>query len=375
MKKNIIFRVWGTKEWVGGLYYYKNIIYSLLKSKRILDKYNVTICVTKDNEKEFAEFRNQANIEVLPQKKWLFDIIVFIKMLNPKNRYIYYLISAKYDFFFKDKGIYWIPDFQYLYYPHFFSQQEVIDRNKKYKKISKGKGKLVLSSYACKKDFEAKFSDYSVQICIVPFISNIVSEVRGLSNDFEKSVMEKYKLTSYQYIYIPNQFWQHKNHIVVLKAIRRIINKYSEFEYKFVFTGEQKDYRNPEYYEQIVQFFDDLKLERYVCNLGFIDRKEQLAIMKNAKFIIQPSLFEGWGTVLEDAKFFDKTVLLSDIPVDREQKNDKCILFDPLNENILARLIVKYANDQDLKDSVDLGLKNLDLSAKEYSKNLEVVFD
>lgn len=56
--------------------------------------------------------------------------------------------------------------------------------------------------------------------------------------------------------------------------------------------------------------------------LGFVERTEQLCIMKNAAFIVQPSLCEGWGTVLEDAKVLDKAVLLSDIPVHREQKNE-----------------------------------------------------
>lgn len=39
--------------------------------------------------------------------------------------------------------------------------------------------------------------------------------------------------------------------------------------------------------------------------LGFVERTEQLCIMKNAAFIVQPSLCEGWGTVLEDAKVLD----------------------------------------------------------------------
>ncbi len=36
--------------------------------------------------------------------------------------------------------------------------------------------------------------------------------------------------------------------------------------------------------------------------LGFIDRGEQLQLMKNSIAIVQPSLFEGWSTVVEDTK-------------------------------------------------------------------------
>ena len=82
-------------------------------------------------------------------------------------------------------------------------------------------------------------------------------------------------------------------------------------------------------------------MKRRAVFLGFIDRSDQLALMSAAEFIIQPSLFEGWGTVVEDSKVLDKTVLLSDIPVHQEQKSEKCRLFDPTSSDELASLVVE----------------------------------
>ena len=81
------------------------------------------------------------------------------------------------------------------------------------------------------------------------------------------------------------------------------------------------------------------EIHTIVDNLGLIERREQIVIMKNAHFLIQPSLFEGWGTVVEDAKVLDKTIILSDIEVHREQKNHKCVLFNPYDAGELAELI------------------------------------
>ena len=41
--------------------------------------------------------------------------------------------------------------------------------------------------------------------------------------------------------------------------------------------------------------------------------------MRKAMAVIQPSLFEGWSTVVEDARALGKPMILSDFPVQIEQ--------------------------------------------------------
>jgi glycosyltransferase involved in cell wall biosynthesis len=51
--------------------------------------------------------------------------------------------------------------------------------------------------------------------------------------------------------------------------------------------------------------------------------------MKNAQAVIQPSLFEGWSTVVEDAKALNQTLIVSNIAVHKEQLRDKGYFFAP----------------------------------------------
>lgn len=374
MKKSIVFRISGNKQWIGGVYYYKNVIFSTLCNPEIIRIYDIVICVTQSNYSTFKEFEDKAKIKILPENKILFDMMIFLKMMNPLNKYVYCLNSTRYDRVIGKKSIYWIPDFQYLYYPEYFMPHEIIDRNEKYSKISYGKGSLVLSSHSCKKDFSDKYPDYTVKTVVVPFVSDISNIIMNLKNDYEKDVLEKYKLQSNNYIYIPNQFWQHKNHIIVLEAIKKLAIDFPEFQYKFVFTGELNDYRNKNYFRSLGKLMEDSKIENNIVNLGFIPRTEQIVVMKNAKFLIQPSLFEGWGTVLEDAKVLDKRILLSDIPVHHEQKNQKCTLFSPYNSAELANLIIKCANEE-FRDDLQYGVNDMKERALIYSKGLETLFD
>ena len=56
---------------------------------------------------------------------------------------------------------------------------------------------------------------------------------------------------------------------------------------------------------------------------------------------MQPSLFEGWSTVVEDAKCLNKFIFLSDLPVHREQNPANVCFFDPYDEDALTDKLLK----------------------------------
>ena len=136
---------------------------------------------------------------------------------------------------------------------------------------------------------------------------------------------------------ISNQFWKHKNHLVVLKAARELSKQ--GLRCQFVFTGKEDDYRNAGYFQSILDYISHQKLSDIVKMLGLIDRSKQLRLMQHSKAVIQPSLFEGWSTVIEDAKSLGKNVIASDIPVHREQLTTGGYFFNANNEGDLVEKI------------------------------------
>jgi len=56
--------------------------------------------------------------------------------------------------------------------------------------------------------------------------------------------------------------------------------------------------------------------------------------------VIQPSLFEGWSTVIEDARALGRPVIASDIPVHREQLGDTARYFIPRDPASLAEAVL-----------------------------------
>ncbi|MCH7925666.1 MAG: hypothetical protein IIC51_09045 [Planctomycetes bacterium] len=67
-----------------------------------------------------------------------------------------------------------------------------------------------------------------------------------------------------------------------------------------------------------------------------ISRVEFEKLRRAATAVVQPSLFEGWSTAVEDARALGKTLFLSDIPVHREQNPPRATYFDPESSEMLA---------------------------------------
>jgi glycosyltransferase involved in cell wall biosynthesis len=80
-------------------------------------------------------------------------------------------------------------------------------------------------------------------------------------------------------------------------------------------------------------------LERHIRILGLLPAGEQLQLVRRAAALVQPSLFEGWSTVVEEARALGKTVFLSDLPVHREQNPPGARYFPPRDAGALADLI------------------------------------
>ncbi len=233
--------------------------------------------------------------------------------------------------FSKAKRIFWLPDFQDHFLPEFFNAEELKHRRDLRSYIVNTGGAIVFSSTAAMNDFNTIFPGNTLRQHLLPFA---VSHP-DLQEDRIPGVLKKFSLPGNFFI-CSNQFWQHKNHQVILKAAHEL--KKMGQEVFIVFTGKEHDYRNPAYSDDLKQLAATLGIADNVRFLGFIEREEQLLLMKQAIAVIQPSLFEGWSTVVEDSKSIGARVIASDIAVHQEQlaSYPGKVFFSPLNEKHLA---------------------------------------
>jgi len=107
------------------------------------------------------------------------------------------------------------------------------------------------------------------------------------------------------------------------------------------FSGKEYDYRSPDYTIELKEYVINNNLSANIKFLGFIDRADQLKLLEICRAIIQPSLFEGWSTVIEEAMAFNKLILAADLNVNKEQLGQKGVYFDRYNPTSLVGMIHK----------------------------------
>lgn len=371
------------EKWIGGAYYLLNLIkgLTLLPAKQ---QPLIYVCISQEREKQFLKETGYKNIIIKktspayskPEKvvnrisRIILSRNIIVKDINKKINKLpvntcfinYYQLSHVINLGFPISKIFcWIPDLQDRVLPNFFSEQEIEERAGYYKLAIDTKVRLLFSSKSSAIDFVHSFGETENTKVIVPFA---VFHTSFENLDIEH-LKRKYDIPA-KYFIISNQFWKHKNHLVIINAANTIKNILKENLVKFIFTGKEYDYRNPDYLNELKELIKSNGLDTYFSFLGLIPRNEQLKLMSHSIAVIQPSLFEGWSTVVEDAKAMNQLLILSNIDVHQEQANENCIFFDPNNPAQLALIIKQQLKNRQSVKRIDYSLNKKKFAEKFY---------
>jgi len=229
----------------------------------------------------------------------------------------------------------WIPDFQHNHFPNYFNIEEITDRNRGYKTAIQYSDCIIVSSQSVYNDLVTFFPKGQKKCKVVPFVSQIDNNTYIPEVDL---ICEKYNLPQ-KYFYLPNQFWIHKNHKLVIDALSHIHKTHPEIT--VVCSGNTNDYRNNSYFSRLLLEISMKDLRNNFIVLGLVPRDDVFQLMRQSCAVLQPSLFEGWSTTVEEAKSLGKRLLLSDIPVHREQNPLNAIFFNSTSKGDLANKMIK----------------------------------
>jgi glycosyltransferase involved in cell wall biosynthesis len=323
-------------NWIGGTYYILNLIHSL---NTLEPNKKPTIIIFSDKESDW-EVVQKTDYPYLEFKNLTFKYSILERLLNKLSRTLFgknfqtkqhpeSICDAIFPFNGEEaldkipQKICWIPDFQEHYLPNLFTEEQIQNRRNHQKKLLSLGLELVLSSQDSYKSYQEIYPELNNKVYVVNFAVTHPEYIHLNIN----TLKEKFNVTK-PYFISPNQFWSHKNHIVILKALDILTKQNKEIDFQVVFTGKEYDPKSPNYTENLKNFVQENNLSDKVRFLGFIDRDEQLQLMNNALAVIQPSLFEGWSTVVEDAKAMNQRTILSDLQVHKEQKDANSITFE-----------------------------------------------
>jgi glycosyltransferase involved in cell wall biosynthesis len=217
----------------------------------------------------------------------------------------------------------WIPDFQHRHLPHFFPRSRWWARDVGYRLVLANRTDVMLSSQSALNDANQFYSRIRARLHVVPFAVRVAAAGDGDPAQMRK----KYDLPE-RYFFLPNQLWVHKNHSVVIEALGLLRSAGAPLP-TVVATGTGFDSRAPDLLERLQLRIDNLGVGGNFRFLGQIPYPDLRQLLEGAEALINPSLFEGWSTTVEEARALGSPMILSDLPVHREQVGQAADYFDP----------------------------------------------
>lgn len=243
--------------------------------------------------------------------------------------------------------VHWLVDFNNKVFPEQYADNaKSIDEFQQ--RLTKKSDRIVLSSNSLLKELRHFYPYYKNKVHILRFACSLPD----LNKYIYLKIAAKYDLKE-DYLMSPNQFWEHKNQLVVIEALR-LLKASESLKFTIVFSGSMLVHRGKGHIlDKLRVMINEYGLTDNVKFLGVLDRHEQLVLMKNAKALIQPSLYEGWSTLVEEAKALNQKIILSDLPVHREQNCKNSYFFDPHSPEKLAGHIKNILSNNEANDVID----------------------
>jgi len=342
-----------SKEWMGGLNYFNNLLFAINSLEKKELEIFVFVGKKTDNQIKnmFKKYSTVIEDSVFDRKslKWfahklenkLLKTNILLQRVLTKNN-IKVLSHTSITQIKSIKTINWIPDFQHLHLPSMFTSQEIKQRNESFMNLIKNSDRIVLSSFDALKDLKVFAPAYISKVDVLQFVSQPNEKYFELNNVNETELRKKYNITN-EFLFMPNQFWKHKNHMLVFEAVNKL--KKEGVDICLVCTGYLDDYRNKTYITDIKSFIKTNKLENNIKLLGLIDYADVFVLMKLSKVVINPSLFEGCGSTVEECKSVGKNLILSNIDVHKEQY-PQATFFDKYSSTSLQKVMANYQFDE-----------------------------
>jgi len=225
-------------------------------------------------------------------------------------------------------------DFQHRHLPELFTAHERARRDAAFEAMLAQAHSIVVTSRAVADDAARFYPASRARLIPLPFSAALQPQL--LRRD-PVQVRAQFDVPQ-GYFILCNQFWVHKDHRTAFRAFAQLLKERSEVELTLVCTGSLEDHRAPGHAAELRALLATLGIADRVLLLGYLSKPDQIALMRGAIALLQPTLFEGGpgGGSTYDAVALGVPAILSDIPVNREVEGRSISYFPPGDAPALA---------------------------------------
>jgi glycosyltransferase involved in cell wall biosynthesis len=348
--KRVAFPLRPCAAWTGGYNYLVNLFRALESFQSGLIT-PVLFCGDDALEEDVSTFSSISNIEIVRSpvfnagclRNRMANAILTgidsdaLRLFQKEHIDVVFENAVYFGWRFPIPVIAWMPDFQHRRMKHLFGKLAYWKRELGFRaQVASGRY-LMLSSEDARRDCELFYPSARGRTAVVRFSAPISA---NLMVENPAAVIDEYRLPAH-FVYLPNQFWRHKNHALVIEALDLLKKK--GVDLVVVTTGNPLDPRSPGYYEDLISRINQLGLQDNFRILGMVPRQHVISLMRICSALLNPSFFEGWSSTVEEAKSLGVPMLLSEIGVHREQIGEGATYFDPQDATMLSNKLFEFS--------------------------------
>jgi glycosyltransferase involved in cell wall biosynthesis len=252
------------------------------------------------------------------------------------------------------------------FFPEVSSNGEWMARERKMSEVIRRAAFVLAGTQQGKSEISLFYNIPEERIKILPHPTPSFA-LAGLVPDvsiFSKASFEK------NYLFYPAQFWAHKNHVTILKALQELNKKGNKLN--VIFTGSNKG--NLSYIESKIREFS---LDKQVDILGFVTREQLVALYQNALALVYPTCFGPENLPPLEAFALGCPVIASSVPGSEEQIGDCALFFHPTDPTQLADKIQFLSSNDNVRNAlIQKGLNRArQYTTVHYIKDIVALFD
>jgi len=228
-----------------------------------------------------------------------------------------------------------IPDLQHEYFPEFFNSDVLAWRKRNYRpSVHLADAIFTLSEYS-KATLVEKLGAEASKVSVIDL--DVDPEFREPSSPAAAQAFQKLNLPP-KYIYYPANYWPHKNHANLLRAVD-ILRKGGHPDISLVLTGSRNGAA------EIQRQAAKLGLQRHVRLLDYQPRDVIAEIYRHARVLAFISRFEGFGIPILEAFHSGCPVVCSASCSCPEIAGDAALLVDETEPAVIAGAVARVLED------------------------------
>ena len=262
---------------------------------------------------------------------------------------VIYPTPFTYDFLRDLPFIAYIPNMMHKYYPDFseFPLQTRIARDIVYKYYAQ---KAILYASDSTQGIEDIHKFLGIPLDkgrVIPFIpAGYIYRHKDIDRKEIEILLAKYNLPE-KFIFYPAQFWYHKNHLRLIRALRIIKDKYHEAVNLVLVGGDTRRYEKIA--QEIFAEAEKAQIKQQIIHLGYVSDTEMVALYKKSLALVNPSLLGPTGIPFVEAIVLGVPIIGPNIWEVPRVVDKAGVLFDPFNSRDMAEKIYSVWQDSRLR--------------------------